>query len=546
MTDKIDPTPAAPGQKRPHATLDLSAVEIKQSQGASTPGKQFVPGIETQPDRTLPPPQPRRSGGFFSHVLAGLAGGLIVLFGGDKILPAAETFAGKLGIKMPASLSSNSTPNLQQRLTAVEADAKAKRVEADARLAKLEDSASAVAKLVDSQAELSARTDEAVDKAAFDEAKARLKKLEDQLSSIAAAASETSTGGGNRVQGLAAITGKIAELESAFATKLADFKRGLVVEMEPKLAAISDASEKAVSNTERLDHEISTLRTDAARLTEQADVQKADNQRLAATVEVVKDKSVALTSSLNGLKGTVEKQLSEADVVSAVTPVSEKIAALETTITEVIKNETARKTSTERVVASLELGNLKRQLDRGEPYASELATVSSVLKGKVNLSSLDKFKDKGIPSASALQAGFSPLVNKIIDAGQVPAEGSVIERLMASAKSAVRVRKISHDPNDQSSEAIAGRIEAALQSGKLDGALALAKSLPAPSRAAAANWIAQLEARQAIDQAMTAIDQDLKATLTGAALHTDGTVPPAPKAPAAETPTDTKVPDNSN
>jgi hypothetical protein len=530
MTDKTDPS-ATPGQKRPHATLDLRAVEVKQDSksGPSDAGKASAStGYQSQPDRTLPPPAPRRGGGFFSHLVASLVGGLIVLLGADKIAPALD----RLGLKLPVSAASSATTDLQQRLAVTEAAAKLaapadQLATAQQRIEKLESSMPVIASLEAAQTKLAEKAAQGIDKSAFDVVTERLSKLEDQLGTMAAAA-ETS-GGGNRIQGLAAVTGKLSDLETSVANKLADLKRGLVVEMEPKLAAISEASEKARTGTERLDREVLALRSDTARLMEQTDVQKADSARLAATVDVVRDKSVTLTSSLNGLKSAVEKQISEADVASAVTPVSEKIAALESSVAEVIKSETERKTSTERVVASLELSNLKRVLDRGEPYAVELAAVTPLLKDKVDFGSLETFKDRGVASAAALQTSFAPLANKIIDASHAPAEGSVIERLMASAKSAVRVRKISQDPDDKSADAIVGRIDAALKLGKLESALSLANGLPAASKVAAADWMSQLDARHSVDAAMTAIDNDLKATLTGAA------VPAAPKPDAADT-----------
>ncbi|MEI9902398.1 MAG: hypothetical protein WDN31_22555 [Hyphomicrobium sp.] len=66
------------------------------------------------------------------------------------------------------------------------------------------------------------------------------------------------------------------------------------------------------------------------------------------------------------------------DVSSAVSPLNNQLAALQQDVQGVIKSEGDRRTTAERIVLSLELANLKRAIDRGKPYAPELAQTRKV------------------------------------------------------------------------------------------------------------------------------------------------------------------------
>jgi hypothetical protein len=105
----------------------------------------------------------------------------------------------------------------------------------------------------------------------------------------------------------------------------------------------------------------------------------------------------------------------------------------------------------------------------------------------------------------------------MIDAEQAPAEGSIVDRLLAGAKSVVRVRKISHEADDKSVEAVVSRMEAALGEDRLDDVLVEAMTLPQPARDAAQDFLAKVEARSAVDRALATVEQQLKASLVAPA-----------------------------
>ena len=140
----------------------------------------------------------------------------------------------------------------------------------------------------------------------------------------------------------------------------------------------------------------------------------------------------------------------------------------------------------------------------------------------VDLAPLDRFALDGVPTATELRQEFKPVAFKIIDAEQQPQDGSIVDRLLAGAKSVVRVRKTSHSPDDKSVEAVVGRMEEALTEDRLADVLSEAKSLPAPAQDAARDFLAKVEAREAVDRALASVETQLKASLAAAPADTDG------------------------
>ncbi len=177
---------------------------------------------------------------------------------------------------------------------------------------------------------------------------------------------------------------------------------------------------------------------------------------------------------------------------------------------------------------SLELQNLKRVIERGQKYAVELADVQKIAAGKVDLSALEKFKDQGVPPLADLNKDFRETANKAIDAETEPVEGGVVDRLIAGAKSVVRVRKVSHDASDKSAEAVIGRMELALNEGRLGDVITAAKDLSPKAAEAAAPFLEKVAARSGVDTAVAQLEAQLKTSL-----NTPGTSNGAEAAPKA-------------
>lgn len=551
---------AQPGA-RPHATLDLKATEVTpppaqagkdQSEkdkpevadaskakpagaaaaaaspatasataSAAAGAKTDKPGSAAPSASATSRPAPRGYGGFFTHVAAGLVGGVIALL-------AADMFAGQLGFE------TNDQPDkaaaLEQRLSALEAarnprslppDLAARLAATETKLGKIEQFDANLDGMSKKQADFDKNLNELNEKLGTQggdtQSAARIAKLEEQLALMQSAAERDPQSG--RLPQLAAITGKLADLESTLSTQLDALRKNVAQDVDARLSSATEAGQAARSGTQRIDRDVATLKAETAEISTGLTALKTDSDRSVAALRTTQEDLKRLKADVDTRFASVAKP---EDVSSAVSPLSSKLTALQQDVQGVIKSEGDRRTTAERIVLSLELANLKRAIDRGKPYAPELAQTRKVAGDIVDLAPLDRFALDGVPTATDLRQQFKPVAFTIIDADQQPQDGSIVDRLLAGAKSVVRVRRTDHSPDDKSAEAVVGRIETALNEDRLADVLAEAKSLPAPAQDAAREFIAKVEAREAVDRALASVETQLKASLAAAPAETNG------------------------
>jgi hypothetical protein len=461
-----------------------------------------------------------------------LSSGVSAVVGGALVLLAAP-YVPALQSRLGAPGTSQPSPEIAQRLAALEQVAKkaaqpiisdeiAKRLATlEQGLDKLTTIAPAIHGLGEGQIRLDAETKELKEQLARrtgsgSEAE-RLSRLEERLSVLSAAALADPKGAGPIPQ-LAQITGRIADLETALTNRLAAARRDMITEIDNRLAATSEAAEAAKSGAQRLDREVTSLKSDSTRTIQRVDQLKTSSDQLAETARAAQDEIATLKTALDTARRDIASRFGEAakpaDVAAAVAPATARLAKLESSVDNVLKAETDRRTTAERIVLSLELGNLKRAMDRGGSYAAELAEVRKVAGNRIDLSVLQRYQADGIPTIAELSRQFRPLASAIIEADAEQHDASVVDRLMSGARTIVRVRKLTPDAGDTSTEANVARIEGALRDGRLGDALTTAKALPAKAvTPATRDWLDKVSARQAVETAMTTIDQQLKSSL---------------------------------
>jgi hypothetical protein len=295
----------------------------------------------------------------------------------------------------------------------------------------------------------------------------RLTKLEDMLAAMPAAADPA----GPSPQ-LVMLAERVAELQKA----------------------TRDAGQTARSSATRFDSELSAIRTEAGRLAQR----------------------------LDSLKGEVEERLRDAAKAADVSPLTTKLAALERELQTFLAGEADRSANASRILLTLELANLKRAIDRGERYADELARAKKV-GGSLDFTALERYMQEGVPAPAELAKSFPKAANAMLDAEAERADATLVERLLAGARSIVRVRKAGHAADDTSAEAVVGRMEAALKDGRLAEVLANAKALPPKAALAGEDWVRKVQAHLAVEQALADVEAALKASLGAApAAGTDG------------------------
>ncbi len=473
---------------------------------------------------SAPPPKRRSSGGgiwsTFTHLVAGVIGGALVLFGADKLPP-------ELGL--PLAGSSQQTDALDRRLASLEsrlnqsgqgtATLEKKLSGAEARLADLEKLRTTVASLEQRQSVQSATTKslgEKIAQASTTQADdARVTDLEQRLNALVKAGSADPAAA--PIAKLAAITGRIADLESSVDNQLAGLRTSLMQEVDKRVADASEAGEAARSGTQRLDRELSRIRTDGARSIERIASLQRTAEQLQGTLQAVKDEAASIKRSVADVKSELARELQQvaklSDLKSALSPVTGRISDLEQGVKGVVQSEDQRRATARRIILALELGNLKRTIERGAPYPAELSEVQQVADPKLDLTTLERYKDRGVPTLTQLQREFRPLAFDIVEADQHKADANWSDRLLSGAKSLVRIRRTDQDPKADGVEAIVARIEAALKNGRLIAVTQEAQKLSPKAREPAQQWLDEVAARAAIDRAIAELESQLKASL---------------------------------
>jgi hypothetical protein len=145
---------------------------------------------------------------------------------------------------------------------------------------------------------------------------------------------------------------------------------------------------------------------------------------------------------------------------------------------------------------------LKGAVERGEPFAAELASAKALASDSRPLAPLEPFAVAGVPTNVMLGRELSLLAPSLYQAAGVSQResGGFLDRLQANAEKLVRIRPIAEVPGDDPT-AIITRIEVKAAHNDVAGALAELAKLPATVRAPAANWIKQAEARTAAVEA---------------------------------------------
>jgi len=535
---KAGKTQAASGSTTPSASEGTSSSAAGGTSGKKTEDQTR----KDQREKKSPAKSEGRKrsgfGSFVSHMAAGIVGGALALFGGQAIIPKLVDF----GIPVPDSRVefAQSKAEIDRRLDDLEtlnaqqdpgliANLQAKLNDADNKLAELSALSSSVTKLEERQEKL-------ISDVAAAEARSvpsdrlgpiidRVSGLEQKLSTIEAASGGESNGSG--IANIAAITGRVVDLETNLNNQMEALRASVGKDIESRVSTVSEASAAAQTGTKRLDRQLATVSTNVAQLSSRLDALKTDNDKLQESLRIAKDETGKVANALSIFEGDVNKTLSglvsAQDLETSVRSVSTEILDLKDKVSEVTKAEKNRKANAQRIVLSLELSNLKRALDRGENYSSELGKVRKAAGGRLDLTRLEAFEQIGVPTLSMLQTEFGPVANAIIDAAMEPADGSVIDQLLAGARSIVRVRKINHAPDDTSVEAVVLRMEKALVAGQLDDVVEASKALPPKALEAAQAWLSKVETRLSVGAAVREIENQLKSSLSGGGEVSRGT-----------------------
>ncbi len=440
-----------------------------------------------------------------SHLGAGFAGGLMVLagiwlFSSDSVsnTPASkaiEPIAERVGL-----LEQSVQTQLQDRLKALEVQLG----EQDKLQTGLAQQLKKIEELGGGQPEQGAQL------------VARLDKLE---ASLAAGGSSVSQAGGS--QNLQNLNEKIATVEQQLSKEFEDFKTAFYLRLDNLPAAGEREQTDTIradiqSRTENLRSELEQLRNQGSGVSREIQSIEAISNKLVQEIETIRSNSESLSKKVaevnQKLASVQDESVKSAQLNTAVAPISSRLKDLETNLSGILDREKLRQEDVKKAALTISLANLKRKIDQGQGFGSELSAVKSLAPATLDLKGLGTYQTKGISTPDSLKAAFNSKMDEALRSVRKSDGDTVLNRILSNAKSVVRVRRTG-DVEGESIEAVLARMEVHVKSGEFAEALKESEGLEGPALDIFSDWLIQVQSRLAVVQAMQSIESELASSI---------------------------------
>jgi hypothetical protein len=303
-------------------------------------------------------------------------------------------------------------------------------------------------------------------------------------------------------EALAKLEGRIKALEGQTPPDIAGLT-DRVAQLEQSLKALAEAAKNGGSVT------------DAAAITEQ--ITQAE-QRIQATLDkALADAATANAATLKSMQAEIDElkakigALAEAGLggeTPDLSALTERVAKLEAAVDK-------SAAGTKSAAAAIAFANLWAAVAQGRPYATELATIKSFIPDPGDLGPLPAYADKGIPTVPELTRSFGASRDAALAAAAPAPSGSLIDRLLASASTLIKVKRVDEAATGDSPSAVLARAEALLDKGDLAGAVQQVETLQDGPRDAFSTWLDQAHARLAANDIMQRLEASLLASVGG-------------------------------
>jgi hypothetical protein len=300
-------------------------------------------------------------------------------------------------------------------------------------------------------------------------------------------------------EALAKLDGRIKALEGQTPPDIAGLTER-VAQLEQSMKALAEAAKNGGSVT------------DAAAITEQ--ITQAE-QRIQATLDkALADAATANAKTLQEMQAAIDELKGKVAALAEAGPggpsldltaLAERVAKLEAEIDKGMAG-------TKSAAAAIAFANLRAAVAQGRPFATELATIKSFIPDPGDLGPLAAYADKGIPTVPELTRSFPASRDAALAAAAPAPSGSLIDRLLASASTLIKVKRVDEAASGDSPSAVLARAEALLDKGDLAGAVKQVETLQGGPRDAFSAWLDPARARLAADVVMTKLEATLLAS----------------------------------
>lgn len=474
---------ASAGGSGPAASAGTATTETAKPTSSATPS---AASAASKPPRDKPAAagDAKSSTGFGGLLAASLIGGAVALGGVWGANQAGLLSSGAISTEFQSALTAAQSriSGLETQLAGLaERETPSAAVEAGLKAAE-----SRISDLEAALRDIGAAPD-AVTGALPEEATARIAEIETGLAELRRF---VSSGGAGESAGLASLQEAQGTLDAAL-KQVSDDQQALTARLGELTAKLPDTSD---------------LSGGLAELRDRATTLGQDLEDLKGSLTGLRQELDTLSNGQTSLAARVEEGV--ASLTARLTALDDRLSPVEARMGDVSARETAA-----RAVA---VSSLRAAMDRGEPYATELAAVASALPEGTDLSALTARADRGVPTRSVLKANFPAVARTMAAEIDAPADGDLVGGLLANARALVSIRQPG-ESDAATPQAALGRMEARVDSGDLAGALTAYEELPQTVRAAGADWVADARARLAVDALMDRVTGDVLKSMGGSA-----------------------------
>lgn len=478
--------PAKPGRKRQASrppTIDVEAVRLKTEKAEAIPAKDST---EKKPESAEKTPQaaaakPRGDAPKVKSEAAGATGATRNSgpFGYRALALSAGTGAAAslvlLALTFGFSVFSSDTQDLEDRILALSG-----KVETLGSSQDNKNTEEAVAALRQQLAVLAESSSGAV----LGKMGERIKTLEESISQSVSGSAELKS----IAERLNQLDVRSAEAKSAFEKSVV---RSALLEKAVKAAgeAIKGTTDGTQGSLVAQNLRLAGFEAQIKRLSENIENLQAKISKNATAAHFDKIVGVLQTDA-----NTLAAKIFALDVVvaAATTKIDTRLASLE----QIEKSDDSGRLA----ALSFAIEGLMRKIETGGSYERELNIVAAALPKNDQLEKLKAQAAAGVKSTAQLQRDFQPVLKSVLAADRPQTTSGMVGKLIGSAKSLIKVRRIGEIEGD-SREAIIARLEARVKIGDLAAALVSVKKLQGASAQAAHAWA------QAVEQRLRTVEQ---------------------------------------
>jgi hypothetical protein len=215
------------------------------------------------------------------------------------------------------------------------------------------------------------------------------------------------------------------------------------------------------------------------------------------------------------LKALTEAELGQGEasrLAPEVAELDERLDRLESTLPPLLEAVDKEAADTKAATLAMAFANLRASVDAGRPYATELSTLAALSPGAGDIGPLLEYEDDGIPTLRQLTVSFKETRDKV-PAAPSANDDTFLNRLMSSAESLVKVKRVDGAAEGATPDAVLARAEAKLAQGDLAAAAAEVGTLQGPARTAFAKWLDQARARLDAEETLQRLQKILLVSL---------------------------------